>query len=165
MAKLCTSEIRTISYLLHPPLLDEAGLRSAISWYVEGFSKRSGIRVDLQIPEDFQRLPSETETALFRVVQQSLANIHRHSGSSVAIIRIEIDDDAVSAEIRDEGHGFPPEVLTGFHSGTRLLGVGMAGMRERIREMGGRFDVRSSSNGASIHVRLQISQEARGASA
>ncbi len=165
MAKLCTSEIRTISYLLHPPLLDEAGLRSAISWYVEGFSKRSGIRVDLQIPEDFQRLPSEAETALFRVVQQSLANIHRHSGSSVAIVRIEIDDHAVSVEIRDEGHGFPPEVLTGFHSGTRLLGVGMAGMRERIREMGGRFDVRSSSNGASIHVRLQISQEARVASA
>ena len=156
MAKLCTSEIRTISYLLHPPLLDETGLRSAISWYVEGFSKRSGIRVDLQIPEAFGRLPSEAETALFRVVQQSLANIHRHSGSSVAIIRIEVDDHAVSVEIRDEGHGFPPEVLTGFHSGTRLLGVGMAGMRERIRDMGGRFDVRSSENGASIHVRLQI---------
>jgi signal transduction histidine kinase len=165
MAKLCTSEIRTISYLLHPPLLDEAGLRSAISWYVEGFSKRSGIRVDLQIPEDFQRLPSETETALFRVVQQSLANIHRHSGSSVAIIRIEIDDHAVSVEIRDEGHGFPPEVLTGFHSGTRLLGVGMAGMRERIREMGGRFDVRSSENGASIQVSLQLSPKGRAAEA
>jgi len=165
MAKLCTSEIRTISYLLHPPLLDEAGLRSAISWYVEGFSKRSGIRVDLQIPEDFQRLASETETALFRVVQQSLANIHRHSGSSVAIIRIEIDDHAVTVEIRDEGHGFPPEVLTGFHSGTRLLGVGMAGMRERIREMGGRFDVRSSENGASIQVSLQLSPKGRAAEA
>ena len=165
MAKLCTSEIRTISYLLHPPLLDEAGLRSAISWYVEGFSKRSGIRVDLQIPEDFQRLPSETETALFRVVQQSLANIHRHSGSSVAIIRIEIDDHAVTVEIRDEGHGFPPEVLTGFHSGTRLLGVGMAGMRERIREMGGRFDVCSSENGASIQVSLQLSPKGRAAEA
>ncbi len=162
---LCTSEIRTISYLLHPPLLDEAGLRSAISWYVEGFSKRSGIRVDLQIPEDFQRLASETETALFRVVQQSLANIHRHSGSSVAIIRIEIDDHAVTVEIRDEGHGFPPEVLTGFHSGTRLLGVGMAGMRERIREMGGRFDVRSSENGASIQVSLQLSPKGRAAEA
>jgi signal transduction histidine kinase len=165
MAKLCTSEIRTISYLLHPPLLDESGLRSAISWYVEGFAKRSGIRVDLQIPENFGRLPSETETALFRVVQQSLANIHRHSGSSVAIIRIEIDDQAVSVEIRDEGHGFPPEVLTGFHSGTRLLGVGIAGMRERIRELGGRFDVRSHSNGASIHVRLQLSPRAGAASA
>ena len=165
MAKLCTSEIRTISYLLHPPLLDESGLRSAISWYVEGFAERSGIRVDLQIPEDFGRLPSETETALFRVVQQSLANIHRHSGSAVAIIRIEIDDHAVSVEIRDEGHGFSPEVLTGFHSGTRLLGVGMAGMRERIREMGGRFDVRSSSSGASIHVRLQLSPKTLAADA
>jgi signal transduction histidine kinase len=160
MARLCTSEIRTISYLLHPPLLDETGLRSAISWYVEGFAKRSGIRVDLRIPEDFGRLPSETETALFRIVQQSLANIHRHSGSSVAIIQIEIDDHAVSVEIRDEGRGFPPEVLAGFHSGSRLLGVGMAGMRERIRDMGGRFEVRSSEKGASIHIRLRLSPKA-----
>jgi signal transduction histidine kinase len=105
------------------------------------------------------------ETALFRVVQQSLANIHRHSGSSVAIIQIEIDDHAVSVEIRDEGRGFPPEVLAGFHSGSRLLGVGMAGMRERIRNMGGRFEVRSSENGASIHIRLQLSPETGAASA
>jgi signal transduction histidine kinase len=165
MARLCTSEIRTITYLLHPPLLDETGLRSAISWYVEGFAKRSGIRVDLRIPEDLGRLPSETETALFRVVQQSLANIHRHSGSSVAVIQIEIDDHAVSVEIRDEGHGFPPEVLAGFHSGSRLLGVGMAGMRERIRDMGGRFEVRSSEIGASIHIRLQLRPTAGAASA
>jgi len=165
MAKLCTSEIRTISYLLHPPLLDETGLPSAITWYAEGFAERSGIRVDLQLPEDLGRLPSETETALFRVVQQSLANIHRHSGSTVAIIRIVIDSHAVSVEIRDEGRGFPPEVLTGFHSGTRLLGVGMAGMRERIRNMGGRFDVRSSDKGASIHVSLPIGPKAVSAKA
>jgi len=165
MAKLCTSEIRTISYLLHPPLLDETGLRSAISWYVEGFAERSGIRVELEIPENLGRLPSETETALFRVMQQSLANIHRHSGSPVAVIRIEVDDQAVNLEIRDEGHGFPPEVLTGFLSGTHLVGIGMAGMRERIRDMGGRFGVRSSEQGASIHVRLMLSARAQTAKA
>ena len=125
MAKLCTSEIRTMSYLLHPPLLDEMGLLTAISWYAEGFAERSGIRVDLEIPETFARLPSEIETALFRVVQQSLANIHRHSGSMVALIRINVDADAVRVEIRDEGRGISPEVLAGFHSGTRLLGVGI----------------------------------------
>jgi signal transduction histidine kinase len=159
MARLCTSEIRTMSYLLHPPLLDESGLRSAITWYAEGFAARSGIRVELEIAEGFGRLPSEIETALFRVVQQSLANIHRHSGSPVAIIRIEIIDNAVNVEIRDEGRGFPAEVLSLFHSGTRLPGVGMAGMRERIRNMGGRFDVRSHDKGASIHVSLSLPPE------
>ena len=165
MAKLCTSEIRTISYLLHPPLLDETGLRSAISWYVEGFAERSGIRVELEIPDNLGRLPSATETALFRVVQQSLANIHRHSGSPVAVICIAVDDHAVNLEIRDEGHGFPPEVLTGFLSGTHLGGVGMAGMRERIRDMGGCFEVRSSEQGASIHVSLMLSEKTQAAKA
>jgi signal transduction histidine kinase len=164
MAKLCTSEIRTMSYLLHPPLLDETGLRSAIVWYAEGFAERSGIRVDLEIPEPFGRLPSDIETALFRVVQQSLANIHRHSGSTVAVIRINTDADAVTLEIRDEGHGISPEVLAGFHSGTRLLGVGMAGMRERIRDMGGIFEVHSSGKGASIRVSLLLSASAESAS-
>jgi signal transduction histidine kinase len=163
LAKLCTSEIRTMSYLLHPPLLDETGLRSAISWYAEGFAERSGIRVDLEIPETFERLPVEMETALFRVVQQSLANVHRHSGSLVAFISIRKDADAVSVEIRDEGHGIAPEVLAGFHSGARLLGVGMAGMRERIRDMGGSFEVRSTEKGASIHVKLQLSAATKAA--
>jgi len=164
MANLCTSEIRTMSYLLHPPLLDEMGLRSAIAWYAEGFAERSGIRVDLDIPEAFGRLPGEMETALFRVVQQSLANIHRHSGSPVAHIRISINADAVNVEIRDEGHGIAPEVLAGFRSGTRLLGVGMAGMRERIRDMGGAFEVRSGDNGVSIQVSLLLSASAKSAS-
>jgi signal transduction histidine kinase len=152
-----------MSYLLHPPLLDEMGLLTAISWYAEGFAERSGIRVDLEIPETFARLPSEIETALFRVVQQSLANIHRHSGSAVALIRINVEADAVRVEIRDEGRGISPAVLAGFHSGTRLLGVGMAGMRERIRDLGGVFEVRSSVKGSSIHVSLLLSASARSA--
>ena len=156
MAKVCTSEIRTMSYLLHPPLLDEMGLGSAIAWYAEGFAQRSGIRVDVEIPETLQRLPSEIETTLFRVVQQSLANIHRHSGSATAMIRIGIDEDSVGVEIRDEGRGISSEVLAGFRSGTRLLGVGLAGMRDRIRDMGGSFDIDSSEKGTSIQVALLL---------
>jgi signal transduction histidine kinase len=156
MAKVCTSEIRTMSYLLHPPLLDEMGLGSAIAWYAEGFAQRSGVRVDVEIPETLPRLPSEIETTLFRVVQQSLANIHRHSGSAMAMIRISIDEDSVGVEIRDEGRGISSEILAGFRSGTRLLGVGLAGMRERIRDMGGSFEIDSSEKGTSIQVALLL---------
>jgi signal transduction histidine kinase len=156
MAELCNSEIRTISYLLHPPLLDEVGLASAISWYVDGFSQRSGIRVRLDIQDDLGRLPQDLENALFRIVQQSLANIHRHSGSQVAEIKINLDAENLVAEICDEGCGIPQEMLDGFHDGTRLVGVGMAGMRERIRDMGGHFEIRSSDNGTTIAVRLPL---------
>ncbi len=156
LAELCTSEIRTISYLLHPPLLDEVGLASAISWYVEGFSQRSGIQVHLEIQEDIGRLPQDLENALFRIVQQSLANIHRHSGSQVAEIKILVDAENVVAEICDEGCGIPQEMLDGFHDGSRLVGVGMAGMRERIHDMGGHFEIRSSDNGTTVAVRLPL---------
>jgi signal transduction histidine kinase len=165
MAERCTSEIRTISYLLHPPLLDETGVRSAISWYVQGFAERSGIRVNLEIAEGIGRLPSETETALFRVVQQSLANIHRHSGSEVARIVVDVDAERVTVEICDEGRGIAPEILAGFHSGTRLVGVGMVGMRERIRNLGGQFDVHSSEKGTTIQVSLPLPASAKSASA
>jgi signal transduction histidine kinase len=165
MAERCTSEIRTISYLLHPPLLDETGVRSAISWYVQGFAERSGIRVDLEIPENLGRLPGDTETALFRVVQQSLANIHRHSGSEVARILVGLNAERVTVEICDEGRGIPAETLEGFHSGTRLAGVGMAGMRERIRDLGGEFDIRSGDKGTTVEVSLPIAAKARSAGA
>jgi signal transduction histidine kinase len=156
MADHCQSEIRTISYLLHPPLLDETGLRSALAWYVAGFAERSGIEVQLQIPDGFGRLPSDTETAMFRVIQQSLANIHRHSGSKVARIAIDLKAEDVSLEICDEGAGIPHETLMEFHSGTRLPGVGMAGMRERVRDMGGRFDIHSSAGGTKIQINLPL---------
>jgi signal transduction histidine kinase len=156
MSEQCTSEIRTISYLLHPPLLDEVGLASAIYWYVDGFSQRSGIKVELQIEEGICELPDELKNALFRVVQQSLANIHRHSGSEVAQIRINVDAESLVAEICDEGRGIPEETLKGFHDGTRLPGVGIAGMRERIRDMGGNFEVRSSVKGTTIAVSMPL---------
>jgi signal transduction histidine kinase len=156
LADRCSSEIRTMSYLLHPPLLDELGLRAATSMYVEGFAQRSGIRVDLEISQNLGRLPNEIETALFRVIQQGLANIHRHSGSLVAKVRIQSDAETISAAISDEGRGISVDTLKGFHSGTRLAGVGVMGMRERIKSMGGHFHIRSSEGGTTIEVRVPL---------
>ena len=157
VVKQCTTEIRTMSYLLHPPLLDEMGLASALICYSEGFSARSGIRVELDISEEFDRLNPDTETAMFRIAQQGLANIHRHSGSPVA--KIEIRQDAVKAtmKISDEGHGMTPEAVRDFNSGTGLIGVGIAGMRERTRVMKGRFLIRSGQDGTIIEVSLPLS--------
>src|SRR5271154_2018781 len=135
MAKLCTSEIRTISYLLHPPLLDETGLRSAISWYVGGFSERSKIKVELEIAADFGRLSTELETAIFRIVQECLTNIHRHSGSKTAVIRIVQENEQVTIVAEDEGKGIPAEKLRLNSAGPS--GVGFRGMEERIRYLGG----------------------------
>ena len=157
MVSRCTSEIRTLSYLLHPPLLDDMGLASAIRSYAEGFAERSKIRVEVDIPNEFGRLSSDTETALFRVVQQSLANIHRHSGSCVAKIRMRQDAEEVTAVVADEGCGIAPDVLKQFDTGGRLLGVGIAGMRERVRVMKGRFNIKSSQDGTTIEVSLPVS--------
>jgi PAS domain S-box-containing protein len=158
MAVRCSSEIRTISYLLHPPLLDEMGLRSAILSYVEGFAQRSGIRVDLDIPDGLRRLPAEIETTIFRVVQQGLSNIHRHSESRVAGIRLAEDNKQIKMVIRDDGRGIPAEKLNHFKSGRQLIGVGIAGMRERIRDMHGEFDIRSGASGTTIEVNLPVFQ-------
>ena len=163
LVERCMAEIRTLSYLLHPPLLDEMGLRSAIVSYVEGFAARSGIRVAVKIPDDLGRLSPEVETAIFRVVQQSLANIHRHSDSRVAEIRFATQTDRITVEIRDEGHGIPVEKLAEFQSGKYLCGVGIAGMRERIRDMQGQFDIRSGETGTTIAITLPISQTAKSA--
>jgi signal transduction histidine kinase len=152
----CTSEIRTMSYLLHPPLLDECGLRSAISMFADGFAERSGIRVKLEIPDDFGRLSSEMETAIFRAIQQSLANVHKHSGSPVAYLRITADAEFVMIEISDEGCGIKPEILEGFHSGSQLTSVGIAGMRERIEGMNGDFAIHSGEKGTLIEIRLPL---------
>ena len=150
----CMTEIRTLSYLMHPPLLDEMGLAVALKGYAVGFAERSGIRVGLDIPKDFGRLPSDTETSLFRVVQQSLANIHRHSGSHVAKIKIRQNGEQTTVEICDEGRGIAPEILREFEDCTRLVGVGIAGMRERIRGMKGQFTIRSGPQGTTIEASL-----------
>ena len=152
-----SSEVRTISHLLHPPLLDEAGLLSALRWYVEGFVRRSTIEVDLDLPDNFGRLPRESETAIFRVVQECLTNIHRHSGSSVAKIRVRQRDSDVLVDIEDKGKGIPPEKIQELAS-SGAPGVGIRGMRERLRQLGGTLEVHSNGNGTVIHVCLPISE-------
>jgi len=152
-----SSEVRTISHLLHPPLLDEAGLLSALRWYVEGFVRRSKIEVDLDLPDNFGRLPRESETAIFRVVQECLTNIHRHSGSSVAKIRVRQRGSDVLVDIEDKGKGIPPEKIQEMAS-SGAPGVGIRGMRERLRQLGGTLEVQSNGNGTVIHVCLPIAE-------
>ncbi len=156
MVNHCMNEIRTISYLLHPPLLDEMGLASALALYSEGFAERSGIRVELDILKGFERLSTDTETAMFRIVQQGLANIYRHSGSLVARITIRQDAEEATMRICDEGHGIAPSIIKEFDSGTRLVGVGIAGMRERARALKGSFHISSNPNGTTIEVSIPI---------
>jgi two-component system NarL family sensor kinase len=144
---------RTISHLLHPPLLDEAGFESAARWYVEGFSQRSGIPVSLTI-KDAGRLPRSVELALFRVLQESLTNIHKHSKSPHAEVSLLPDKDNVTLQVRDFGDGMPAETLDNFLNSGTQVGVGLAGMRERIREQGGQFSINSNGEGTTIEVTL-----------
>jgi signal transduction histidine kinase len=150
-----SQEVRTISHLLHPPLLDEAGLASALRWYIDGFAQRSKIKVDLEVPSDFERLERESETAIFRTVQESLTNIHRHSESSTARIRITSSDGQVCVEIEDRGKGIPPEKQFEMAS-TGTPGVGIRGMRERLRQLGGSLDIHSNGKGTLIVARLPV---------
>ena len=157
LAEQSITEIRTVSYLLHPPFLDEAGLLSALRWYAGGFAKRSGIKVDLDLPESFDRLPLDTETVLFRIVQESLTNIHRHAGSKTARIRLEGDAETLVLEIEDRGHGIPTASLERITSGGGGGGVGIASMSERIEQLGGRFAITSSdqdTTGTTVRVSL-----------
>ncbi len=150
-----SKEVRTISHLLHPPLLDEAGLASALRWYIEGFAQRSKINVDLEVPADFERLERESETAIFRTVQECLTNIHRHSESPTARIRITATDGQVCVEIEDRGKGIPPEKQFEMAS-TGTPGVGIRGMRERLRQLGGSIDIHSNGKGTLIVARLPV---------
>jgi signal transduction histidine kinase len=150
-----SKEVRTISHLLHPPLLDEAGLSSALRWYVDGFAERSNIKVDLEFPDDFGRVSRELETAIFRLVQECLTNIHRHSGSPIAKIRIVRSDGAVLVEVSDHGKGIAAEKLIKMDA-AGLPGVGIRGMRERIRQLGGRLEINSEGQGTMIRARLPV---------
>jgi signal transduction histidine kinase len=148
-------EIRTISHLLHPPLLDAAGLASALRWYVDGFSERSKIKVNLEIPEQFGRLPDEMEIAIFRMVQECLTNIHRHSGGSSAIIRVHLEDHALSVEVQDYGKGIPLDRQFELSSSGKT-GVGFRGMRERLRQLGGSLEIRSGNTGTLVTASLPL---------
>jgi two-component system NarL family sensor kinase len=154
LAEQAITEIRTLSYLLHPPFLDEAGLSSALRWYAAGFSERSGIAVDLELPETLERLPLATETALFRIVQESLTNIHRHAESETARIRLQRENGTLVLAIEDQGRGIPTDSLQRIRSGGGTAGVGIAGMSERIEQLGGRLEIISSNEGTTVLVDL-----------
>jgi PAS domain S-box-containing protein len=143
-----SKEIRTLSYLLHPPLLDEAGLAYALRWYVEGFSERSKIKVDIDLQEDMGRLPNELELVIFRVVQESLTNIHRHSGSASARIHLTRSEGAVEFEISDRGKGIPQEKQSEMNAARS--GLGVRGMQERVRQFGGALRIVSGDTGTRV---------------
>ena len=150
-----SKEIRTISHLLHPPLLDVAGLASAIRWYVDEFSERSKIKVDIEIPDEFGRLSDEMEITLFRLVQECLTNIHRHSGSETANLVIRDDERNLVVEIKDAGKGIQPDKTLELSLGR--TGVGFRGIRERLRQFGGNLTIHSSSSGTLVTATIPLS--------
>lgn len=163
LADEALQEVRTASYLLHPPLLDEAGVASAARWFLEGFSSRSGIDVQVDIPQKMERPDRNCELVLFRVLQESLTNVHRHSGASAASVRLQRDGDILELEINDNGKGIPQDRLLNLYDSSNRAGVGIAGMRERVRELGGHLEVRSAGAGTSVHVSLPASHAAHSA--
>jgi signal transduction histidine kinase len=158
LTKKCHQEVRTISYLLHPPVLDELGLPTALRWYIDGFSQRSGIQVSLEFSEDLPRIGGGLETTLFRIIQEGLTNIHRHSGSGTAHVKIESLPGKIQVAIRDTGQGIPQQVLRKIESGKS--GVGLTGMRERARQQGGSFRINSSKSGTSVEITFPITRDA-----
>ena len=156
LADQAIEEIRTMSYLLHPPLLDEVGFACAAEWYVEGFAKRTGVKVRLDIATTQERLPIRIEIALFRVLQESLTNVHRHSGASEVSVCFYHQLKRIVLEIRDDGSGIPAERLARLRETAAETGVGLAGMRERVHELGGNFEVTSDQRGTVIRATVPL---------
>ena len=150
-------EVRTLSHLLHPPMLDDVGLVAALRWFANGFSQRSSIQVELDLPADLPRLSTELETAVFRVVQEGLTNVHRHSGSATATVRLETEADLLHLYVIDQGRGISPEKLS-FRQETATLGVGLLGMRERLRQLRGQLEIDSNSQGTSVHAIIPMKE-------
>jgi len=150
LVQLLSKETRTLSYLLHPPLLDETGLSQAISWYIQGLTERGDLKIQLNICKDFGRLAEDLELTIFRIVQECLTNIHRHSESKIAYIELTRDENVISLRIEDEGKGMSAKKLAEIR--TQRSGVGITGMRERVRNMRGELDIQSSATGTKILV-------------
>lgn len=161
LADQALQDIRTISYLLFPPLLDEMGFGPAAKWYAEGFSTRSHIHVRLCLAP-ITRLPGSIETALFRVLQESLTNVYRHSGSKVVDVRAALEADCVILEVQDYGKGLPAPLLDQFHRTGSASGVGLAGMRERMQDFGGQLEIVSGSSGTLIRAAVPLSDVVKG---
>jgi two-component system, NarL family, sensor kinase len=156
LAQRCSSDIRTASYLLHPPLLDEIGLLSALRWLADGISRRSDINVVLQLPESLPRLPRDLELALFRVVQEAISNVHRHAQSPSVTIRLTFDTAALTLEVQDAGLGIPEAFDSGNVPDPIMRGVGLGGMRERLRQLGGQLTILSSPNGTCVRATVPV---------
>jgi signal transduction histidine kinase len=148
-------ELRTLSYLLHPPLLDELGLASALPWYVRGFESRSGITVSLTVQKGIGRMPAAVESALFRTVQEALTNIHRHSGSATADIRLTLSRGEVMLQIRDQGRGMPVDASSG-GADMAKLGVGISGMTARLLQLGGKLEIQSTPKGTIVTATVSL---------
>jgi PAS domain S-box-containing protein len=152
LAGECVQELRTLSYVLHPPMLDELGLASALKIYAEGFSQRSGIDLDIQVAEPWERLSPEAEITLFRVAQEGLTNVMRHSGSRRAVVKLK-QNGGIQLQVIDEGRGLPPDEPTNDRKSV-IMGVGILGMRERLKQLGGSLQIHSSSTGTTVEARL-----------
>jgi PAS domain S-box-containing protein len=155
-----SEDIRTLSYLFHPPLLDEMGLHSALKWYTDGFAERSKIAAELELPEEWERLPQDHELCLFRIAQECLTNIHRHSGSLTALVRLLRYPGQVKLEVSDEGRGLNQEIQSKIASG-ETAGVGLRGMQERVRQLGGSLEVRSNGRGTTVIATLPFAESER----
>jgi signal transduction histidine kinase len=155
LADLCVRQIRSMSYLLHPPLLEEMGLPAALRWCAEGFTQRSGIEVQVDLPPHFGRLPMEVENALYRIVQECLSNVQRHSGSPTARVALQRTMDGVELEVRDQGRGMPVAVGES-GGGIENLGLGLLGMRERVRQLGGSMTINSTTKGSTVRVSIDV---------
>jgi signal transduction histidine kinase len=155
----CIAEVRTLSYLLHPPTMDAVGIASAARWYIEGFGLRSGLKLTLDAPDDPVRLPDAIELALFRVLQEALTNVHRHSDASRADILIRRSSGQAILEVRDNGSGMEQEMLNRFRETGAGVGVGLMSMHERARELGGNLQIESDSTGTSVRITIPVSPD------
>lgn len=147
-AQQLSQEVRTASYLLHPPMLDEIGLMATLGWYVEGLEARSGLKIMLDTPREFKRIGPERELLIFRLVQECLTNIYRHSGSKTGTIRLTVEGHEIKLSVEDQGKGIPAGKLAMVQN--RGSGVGLQGMRERVRQVNGQMDVQSSHTGTKV---------------
>jgi two-component system, NarL family, sensor kinase len=154
------AETRTLSCLLHPPLLDEVGFASAAHWFIDEFAKRSGIKVKLDLPEGVNhRLPESAGIALFRILQESLTNVHRHSGSSAVEVYLKASNHHAVLTVKDFGRGIPAKLLQGSQTNGDHFGVGLNGMRERVNDLGGNFEIQSDGDGTAITVSIPLPAE------
>ncbi|HKF50686.1 MAG TPA: sensor histidine kinase, partial [Candidatus Acidoferrales bacterium] len=161
----CSAELRTLSHLLHPPLLEELGLASAANWYVAGFADRSGVKIDAQIPAQMARFEATAELALFRTLQECLTNIHRHSGSKTASVKIEAAGNHLILEVRDQGKGIEREMLGGRVGGRKRPGVGITGMRERMKDLSGALEIESNNTGTTVRATIPVRERGSATSA